>query len=218
MPLVSSQAVNELRLRLPDCDLGEYTFFRPEEKVLYLVTNFVGERKTLANFSDALMCANELLSYSPYHPALHCARALINFRMGDFDAFRNDMRNTRDNANVYGQFDLLNMAMNYLSQPSFFSLRMLMEEQNPDVFIANKLLTCGVRPRTKNEPIAKLISKLNNVSRPPITPERAQAAAAAAFTQPNYRQPSVIVDLSRRTTLILPKEIKDELKSVPWDW
>lgn len=217
MPLVSSEAVHELRLRLPGCELGPYTFFRPEEKVLYLVTNFIGERKTLANFSDALLCANELLTYSPYHPALHCARALINFRMGNFDGFRNDLRNTRDNANVYGQQDLLQMAMNYLSQPSFFSLRMLMEQQNPDVFIANKLLTSGVRPPTRNEPIAALINKLNHVTGLPITPERAQAAAGA-FTTPNYHQPSVIIDLSHPTKLILPEKLKDELKSVPWNW
>jgi hypothetical protein len=216
MPLVSSQAVHELRLRLPGCELGAYNFFRPEEKVLYLVTNFIGERRTLANFSDALICANELLTYSPYHPALHCARALINFRMGNFDGFRNDLRNTRDNANVYGQQDLLKMAMNYLSQPSFFSLRMMMEEQNPDVFIANKLLTSGVRPPTRSEPISALINKMNNVTSLPITPERAQAAAAA-FT-PNYHHPSVIIKLANPTKLILPEELKDELKSVPWNW
>lgn len=217
MPLVSSEAVQGLRLLLPNCELGPYTFFRPEEKVLYLVTNFIGERRTLANFSDALLCANELLTYSPYHPALHCARALINFRMGNFDGFRNDLRSTRDNANMYGQQDLLRMAMNYLSQPSFFNLRMMMEEQNPDVFIANKLLTSGVRPPTRKEPINALINRMSSSAQAPITPERAQAAAAA-FSTPLYRHPSAFVDLSNRRKLILPEELKDELKSVPWNW
>jgi len=62
-----------------------------------------------------------------------------------------------------------------------------------------------------------LINKLNHATSLPITPERAQAAAGA-FTTPNYHQPSVIIDLSQRSTLILPKELKDELKSVPWNW
>ncbi len=221
MPLVSQKAVMELHSRLPECDLSHYTFFRAEDKVLFLINNFVGEGKSLTNFSDALNTANELLSYSPYHPALHSARAMINFRMGNFELFRQDLRIARDSANIYGQNDLLEMAINYLNQDSFFGLRLAMEAESPEKIIAAKLLTAGVRPPLRKEPIAVLINRLSNSTShglgKPITIAQARATADA-FITPEYRHPSVVVDLSNRTTLILPKETKDELKTVPWNW
>ncbi len=221
MPLVSPQAVHEMRLRLPDCEMDEYTFFRPEEKVIYLVTNFIGDGRTLSNFADALLCTDELLSYSPFHPALHGARALLNYRMGNLDAFRNDLRNTRDYSHLCGQPDLLKLAMSYLSQDSPFDLRMMMQSQSPDRYIANKLLTAGVRPTVRKEPITALIDKLKSMTYVPIMSHRTQVAPTALNEQqwstPNYREPSII-DLSKRSPLILLKENKEELKAVPWNW
>ncbi|MBA3993176.1 MAG: hypothetical protein C0469_06575 [Cyanobacteria bacterium DS2.3.42] len=228
MPLVSPEAIHEMRLRLPNCELDEYCFFRPEDKVIYLVTNFFGNGKTLANFADALSCTDELLTYSPFHPALHGARALLNYRMGNFEAFRDDLRNTRDNANLCGQRDVQQMATSYLAENTLFGLRMLMQSHNPDRFIANKLLTAGVRPTVRKEPITDLINKLKNMTYVPTDPYHRRIAPPPLneeqWTTPNYRQPTTTIDLSKthnrenQSSLILPKKLKDELQAVPWNW
>lgn len=215
MPLVTKEAVNELHSRLPECEVSNYTYFRPEDKVLFIVSNFFGEGKTLANFADALGATDELLQYSPFHPVLHSARALINFRMGKFDHFRYDLKNVREHANMYGHSDLSDMAMNFLSQESFFGLRQMMEQQHPERLIVDKLLSSDIR--LSREPIAALIDRLKNAYFTPMQP-RLNPELLASFKTPNYRQPQVTVDLSNRTMIILPRDLKEQLKGVPWNW
>ena len=215
MPLVSKEAVMELLARLPGCDVNHYYFFRPEDKVLYLVNNFIGSGRTLANFADALGATNDLLHYSPLHPVLHSARALINFRMGNFDSFRYDLMNVRDHADMYGHTDLQAMATAYLSQHSFFGLRLMMEQQNIERLVVDKLLSSELRVR--REPIAALINSVKAGHYAPGLPRISQELLDS-FSTPQYKQPNVVVDLSNKTMIILPKELKDQLKDVPWNW
>jgi hypothetical protein len=209
MPLVSDGAVKELRHRLPSCNLSHYTFFRPEEKVLYLVKNFMADDKTLTNFVEALGATDELLSYSPFNPLIHTARALLHYRMGDIETFRADLINVRDHANLYGQPDLLELAINFLAENTYFGLRLMMEMRHPERMVASKLLTGGVRPRSGRTPVASLINRLSNSAYP--------SHAEVAFPVPEYRQPQLILT-PKQKDLILPKELKDEMRAVPWNW
>lgn len=208
MPLVSDGAVEELRHRLPSCDLSHYTFFRPEEKVLYLVKNFMADDRTLTNFVEALGATDELLSYSPFNPVIHTARALLHYRMGDIETFRADLINVRDHANLYGQPDLLELAINFLAENTYFGLRLMMEMQHPERMVASKLLTGGVRPHYGRTPVASLINRLSNASYP---------SHAEVYNVPEYRQPQLLLT-PKQKDLILPKELKDEMKAVPWNW
>jgi len=209
MPLVTEEAIKELRFRLPGCDLSHYSFFRPEDKVLYLVNNFMGDSRTTVDFIAALGATDELLGYSPLHPVLHAARALINYRMGDVNRFRADLVNVRDHANLYGQQDLLDLAINYLAENTYFGLRLMMEMHHPERMVASKLLTAGVRANYGRAPIASLLNRLGNASYP--------FHAEVAYTTPEYKQPQLILTPGQKA-LILPKELKDELKAVPWNW
>jgi|JYMV01.1.fsa_nt_gi hypothetical protein len=219
MPLVTTEAIDQLQLRLPGCAMNEYYFFRPEEKVIYLVSNFMGEGKTILNLEKALVTADELLSYSPYHPALHGARAFIHYRLGNITQFRNDLQNVRDNANIYGQSDLRFLAMQYLSFDSHLSLQAAMKSQHPDRYIANHLLTTGVRQPLRKEPVAGLLHRMNEAAQVKINAyETKKAPGPDPFSTPLYRHPQVIVNLSGRPDVIPSKEWKDELKKVPWNW
>lgn len=216
MPLVTTDAMNELQHRLPSCAITEYHYFRPEDKVIYLVSNFMGEGKTIINLENALATADELLTYSPYHPALHGARAFINYRMGNIEQFRSDLRNARDNANIYLQADLRFMAIQYLSFDNHLSLQSAMAHQHPDRYIANQLLTTGVRQATRKEPVAALIKKMTGAAQTNLPVQAGQTIGT--FNTPHYRHPQVIVDISRRPEIRPSKEWKDELKKVPWNW
>lgn len=223
MPLVSQDAVLELHSKLPHCALSHYQFYRPEEKVLFLVNNFLGANNTMSNFTDALLTADELLSYSPFHPALHGARALINYRMGNYDIFRNDLINARDNANIHGQADLVDLAMTFLAQETLFGLKLMMEHQRPERMIAGKLITGGVRPPIRREPIAALINKLYQMTNVPADIPAAPRQMSSPIIQetwatPAYNEPQIIVQVNRQIKIILPKNVKDEMKSVPWNW
>ncbi|MBA3858496.1 MAG: hypothetical protein C0507_16435 [Cyanobacteria bacterium PR.3.49] len=208
MPLVSDGAIEELRHRLPSCDLTHYTFFRPEDKVLYLVNNFMGDNKTMYNFVEALGATDELLNYSPFNPVLHTARALLHYRMGDIETFRADLVNVRDHANLYGQPDLLEMAINYLAENTYYGLRLMMQMQHPERMVASKLLTAGVRPHYGRTPVASLINRLCNAAYP---------IRAQVYNVPEYKQPQLLLT-PKQKDLILPKELKEEMKAVPWNW
>lgn len=215
MPLVTEDAVKELRIRLPGCDLSHYSFFRPEDKVLYLVNNFMGDGRTATDFVAALGATDELLGYSPLHPVLHAARALLNYRMGDFQTFRADMVNVREHANLYGQQDLLDLAINYLAENTYFGLRLMMEMQHPERMVASKLLTSGVRANYGRSPIASLLNRLGNAAVP--VPVHVHAHAEVTYAIPVYKQPQLLLTPAPKD-LILPKELKEELKAVPWNW
>jgi hypothetical protein len=217
MPMVTPEAIKEMRLRLPGCILSGYHFFRPEEKVIFLVSNFIGEGKTIINFENALTTANELLSYNPYHPGLHGARALINYRMGNLEQFRNDLRNVRDNANIYGQEDLRWLAMEFLSFNNAMTLHAAMELHHPDHYIANHLLTSGVRHPTRKEPIAYLLRKLDNACLAPTVRRPYGQTSEPLNKEQEWRRVTTYQQCQQKT-LILPKELKEELKSVPWNW
>lgn len=221
MPLVTTEAIEEMRLRLPECVLSEYYFFRPEEKVIYLVNNFMGDGKTIINLENALVTADELLSYSPFHPALHGARALINYKMGNFEQFRRDLQNVRDNANIYGQADLRFLAMQYLSCDSHLSLRAAIDSHRPERYIANQLLTAGVRTPSRKEPVAALIHRMSDAAQVRIVPyetKKVSGPSNGPFSTPLYTHPQVIIDLARRPDVMPSREWKDELKKVPWNW
>jgi hypothetical protein len=217
MPLVTEDAIKQMRLRLPGCLLTEYRFFRPEEKVIYLVSNFIGEGRTILNFENALTTTDELLGYSPYHPGLYGARALINYRMGNFEQFRRDLQYARDNANIYGQEDLCWLAQQFLSYNNALTLHAAMEAHHPDRYIANHLLTAGIRRPARKEPIAKILDKLSNASVSPMVRHPGGQTTAPQNTVPGWHKITTY-ETPKQTLLILPKDLKEELQSVPWNW
>ncbi|MCC6977215.1 MAG: hypothetical protein IT343_02750 [Candidatus Melainabacteria bacterium] len=161
MPLVTLEALKEMRQRLPHCHLTEYRFFRPEEKLIYLVSNFAGEGLTIINMEKALATSDELLTYNPDHPALHGARALINYRMGNFEQFRQDFRNTKDTAKSCGHEDLRYLAMQFLAFDNNQSVRNAIEAHHPERYIANHLLISGIRPSRKQESIEAMHKRMS---------------------------------------------------------
>ncbi len=217
MPLVTPEAINELKLRLPECVLNEYYFFRPEEKVIYLVSNFIGQGKTIINLERALISADELLNYSPFHPALHGARAFIHYKLGNLEQFRTDLKNVRDHANIYGQHDLQYLATQLLGFDNHLRLQATINAQHPEQYIANQLLTEGVRPLRRKEPIDALLKKMNDSSKVDYRSVQTRQNTSSVIT-PIYTYPQVFVSLSRGATVIPSKEWKEELKKVPWNW
>lgn len=158
-PLVSSKMIETLQAKLPMCTFSNYTVYRPEDKVIKLVRLIISANPSSEDLRTAFYCCTELLQYSPHHPSLHAARALISYRLGDMQMFRFNLANARDSANMYGQTYLLNMAINLLNEQDTFKLRMMIEIEKPEHKIAAKLLTEGIRPQMRYEPISALINK-----------------------------------------------------------
>lgn len=163
-PLVTEQTIDALQKKLPLCAFSNYTVYRPEDKVISIVRLIVSANPGQHNLVKAYADASELLQYSPHHPALHAARAFIDYHMGNMKMFRFDLENARDTANMYGETHLLNMAQNLLRENSPYKLRQMIEIDKPEHKIAAKLLAEGIRPQMRYEPISAVLVRHEQIA------------------------------------------------------
>ena len=158
MPLVTDNAIREVSDRLGRCLVYRYANYRTDERLVFLARHCI----TVASHSeyfDALATTDEILKQAPFDPSLHGVRAFLNLRLGDYESFRSDLANTRDNASIYGEEDLLELSRSILAINDPITLRRVVEDSRPEIMVANKLLTKGGRYVRKHVPIATLVKR-----------------------------------------------------------
>ncbi|MDZ4834426.1 MAG: hypothetical protein SGJ27_11670 [Candidatus Melainabacteria bacterium] len=163
MPLVSKEAVAELNQRLSGLALQTFHFYKPEERISYL-SGYCLDLYERREYDQAKSAANDVLRWFPFNPAAHGARAFINFELGNIVDFRKDMENFRDNANLFGDHDLYQMAKYYLTLESAKAVRLMIDHEKPQALLVEKLRATTLK-KQKEEPVASLIRRIEQVAR-----------------------------------------------------
>jgi hypothetical protein len=212
MPLVTSEAVAELDARLTSCWLGRFRFFKPEDRITYL-SGYCLELYEQREYDLARTAVDDVLRWLPFNPAAHGARAFINFQLGNYQEFRKDMESVRDNASVFGEEQLYQMARYYLMLESTQAVRIEIESSQPQSLLIERLRATTQQKKKKEDPALALIQRfegLTHTTADPIiripTPAEVMLAQKASYTD-------FIQNLLNRVN----KE-KTEPSRVPWRW
>mgnify|MGYP000611775559 CR=1 FL=1 len=128
MPLVSEQAIEQVKERLSQCQLQPSKFFRNEDKISYL-SSYCFDLYEMEQYDLAWMAANDVLNWFPFNPAVHGALAFINFQMGNFEEFRKDLEKARENASRFADGEVFRMADRLLSIRSPESIKIELQDK-----------------------------------------------------------------------------------------
>jgi len=227
MPLVTQNGISELSARLSKTWIEKFRYFKPENRISYL-SGYCFDLYDQRRYDLARAAVDDVLRWLPFNPAAHGARALINFNLGLYDDFRKDLENVRDNAGLFGESKLLELANQYLSAGSVSEIRKSIKEMRPENLLLARLQATSVRgqelitsliqkfdkavnPRVQsvtNAPLIQGVRDLRLAQSPVIElPTSAEALAILQGQRDEYR--SFIERLTKR---------KHEPVNVPWQW
>jgi hypothetical protein len=208
MPLVSREAVAELNARLATCWIEPFRFFRPEARISYL-SGYCMDLYVQRRYDLARNAANDVIRWLPFNPAAHGARAFINFELGDMAAFRADMENVRDNARLYGEDDLHQMANYFLRLESPSTVRAEINTTQPQKLFLERLKATS---QPQAVAVSSMIRKFESLSK---------SSASSILVAPTVAQVAEIVKAQADSYDAFLRRLikqKEEPVNLPWRW
>jgi hypothetical protein len=158
MPLVTHQGIADLSSRLRDTYIEKFRYFKPENRLSYM-SGYCFDLYDQRRFDLARLAVDDVIRWLPFNPAAHGTRALINFNLGLYEEFRQDLRNVRDNAELFGENELLELANQYLEAGSEAEIRKIIAESRPENLLLERLRS--LEPIKTEEPISSLIKRFD---------------------------------------------------------
>jgi len=225
MPLVSRDAVEALQMQLQtNCLMRPFRFYKPEDRITYL-SGYCLDLYEKQEFVLARTAADDVLRFFPFNPAAHGARAFINFHLGNYQDFRHDLQNARDNASLFGEDEVMRMAEYYLMLESTQTIRAAINDAQPHNFLAERLR--ATTRKKKEEPVASLIRRFEVSAHAAAAQADAlrRAAANPLIKTPTAEEIAGLMQMQKddynefveRLTNRLKRE-KEEGVPVPWSW
>lgn len=162
MPLVTHDAISDLSSRLKSTLIEKFRYFKPENRITYL-SGYCFDLYEQRRYDLARVAVDDVIRWLPFNPAAHGTRAFINFNLGLYDEFRNDLLKVRDNAVLFGEDALAEMAERYLNAGSEYEIKRIMSESRPENLLIDRLRAANATPM--EGPVNALIAKFDKATR-----------------------------------------------------
>ncbi len=214
LPLVSFDALEVMKRQLTDCVFEPFRFFNPSEKISFL-SGYCIDLYSSKEYNLARAAADRVLQWFPFNAAAHGTLAIINFQMGEYYNFRKCLETARDNASVFGEEDLFDLANHLLSLPSVETVKQVLEEEQPHNLLLRRL-RASTAGKEQDDP-SYLLDRFEQTLYPPVL----QLASSSEITAINYTGPQgghhpaylKLFGLRR-----WGEKREKELAEVPWKW
>ncbi len=208
LPLVSYAALNQMQRQLESCTFEPFSFLKPAEKISYL-SGYCMHLYSSREYDLARAAANSVLEWFPFNAAAHGTLAIINFQMGEYFNFRKNLETARENASIFGEEDMFNLANYLLSLPSVETVQRVLDEEKPHDLLLKRLRAST----TGEETPGSLLNKLEQTINPPVIQLATPSEITAVNARSGHHHPAYLKLFSLRK-----KEEGKTLPEVPWHW